>query len=477
MMGPMGSTTCSDPRYYQMDGPRSDKACIPSGKRVALDSPFLCVPSDGSPLNLTVSSQLDPHLLSGVARLRVTCGLDMRENREIAVFLAGETTLLGVFDLRFAYALQPFEMLLEEKAAKAALRLGITLQMVKGEENTILLTGMEEPFLNPHVIFDKDFLNHEWEFAKRLCSDACLQPFGWLEGCVLDGLCALPWEKQAKAAVSRHLNYYVRNNDLVYEDPRSSICDGTIYGIECGLPFAVMAREGGYEKPLRLFRNFVNFFGPGGTITDKEFLSAEGVYTVAYPLAVLACATEDDTMAQMAIRQLLVRRDGLVCGKDLYLRNDGGQMLYRNWGRAYVWYLLGLIKTILAFRKSGISYPKELEVAFRQVAEHAAPGMKDGLCSVFLHQEETGPDTSSTAGIAAAFALGYKAELIPEEYRQKALQACRTLLTYLTPDGMLTGCSQSNKNGETLQRSGYRVISQMAMGLMAHLIDGRGIQR
>jgi len=44
------------------------------------------------------------------------------------------------------------------------------------------------------------------------------------------------------------------------------------------------------------------------------------------------------------------------------------------------------------------------------------------------------------------------------------------LKTHLTPDGFLGGVSQSNKGGEALQRGSYRVIFQMAMGLMAQLV-------
>nr|WKN34271.1 hypothetical protein K4G66_17985 [Tunicatimonas sp. TK19036] len=43
------------------------------------------------------------------------------------------------------------------------------------------------------------------------------------------------------------------------------------------------------------------------------------------------------------------------------------------------------------------------------------------------------------------------------------------LLTYLTSDGLLDGVAQSNRGGEALQRSDYRVISQIGMGLMAQL--------
>lgn len=60
--------------------------------------------------------------------------------------------------------------------------------------------------------------------------------------------------------------------------------------------------------------------------------------------------------------------------------------------------------------------------------------------------------------------------VLPEEYRVTIANIRAALLENLTPDGMLGGVSQSNKGGEALQRSGYRVISQMSMGLLANII-------
>lgn len=80
------------------------------------------------------------------------------------------------------------------------------------------------------------------------------------------------------------------------------------------------------------------------------------------------------------------------------------------------------------------------------------------------------PDTGGSAGIAAAFALGAREGWLETEFRQSAEQTLTGLQTWLSPDGFLGGVSQSNKGGEALQRGNYRVIYQMAMGLMAQLI-------
>lgn len=120
--------------------------------------------------------------------------------------------------------------------------------------------------------------------------------------------------------------------------------------------------------------------------------------------------------------------------------------------------------------QKGIFYPRELVQELGLIAEITSNSLRNGLCPVFLGEEETGKDTSSSAGIAAALSLGIKYGLLDPEYRQIISRTYKRLTSYLTPDGMLCGHSQSNKGGEQLQRSGYRIISPMAMGLMAHIL-------
>jgi hypothetical protein len=50
-----------------------------------------------------------------------------------------------------------------------------------------------------------------------------------------------------------------------------------------------------------------------------------------------------------------------------------------------------------------------------------------------------------------------------------AVRALDGVTRNLTADGLLHGAAQSNRGGEALQRSDYRVISQMGMGLLAQL--------
>ena len=96
--------------------------------------------------------------------------------------------------------------------------------------------------------------------------------------------------------------------------------------------------------------------------------------------------------------------------------------------------------------------------------------LPDGLWSVFLDETELLPDTSGSAAIATAFALGARRGWLEPEFLEAAQLTNRALDAYLTPDGFLRGASASNKGGEELQRAPYRPIYQMGMGLMAQLI-------
>jgi unsaturated rhamnogalacturonyl hydrolase len=59
--------------------------------------------------------------------------------------------------------------------------------------------------------------------------------------------------------------------------------------------------------------------------------------------------------------------------------------------------------------------------------------------------------------------------LLPQKYFDAAAESLGALEAYLTPDGILSGVSQHNAGGMKLQTGGYRVLSQIGMGLMAQL--------
>jgi len=459
---------------------RRERRPVPEGKRIPFSADYLTVPADGTPAFLRFDDPDGGYRRPGAGpcRLRVVVALDVRENRKIEVVVHGDSLPAGTFDIRFAYALQPFDLPLDEETARAILDRGLSLRMISGEEDTALFAELGDGFLCPRLLFDRDYADPGREFSERLYSVASIQPFGWMEGCVLDGMNAARGRGDPRAlpAIRLHLEKYFREGKLSYEDPRSYARDGEVYGIEGGLPFAVMAILGREAAPgaadaVAAFRRFIAGFRGNALIADEEFVSAEGSYTIAYPLAALAAAAGDRDAAETAIRELLERKRLLRDGGDLYLRSGGGgERTFRNWGRAYAWYLLGLAQSLGSLKAGGLPFPEELVRELRTVAEIAAERLTpEGLSHVFLGESDTGAETSASAGIAAAFALGSRRGFLDESFRGRAERTRRSLAAWLTPDGMLAGVSQSNKDGESLQRSGYRVISQMAMGLMANI--------
>lgn len=97
--------------------------------------------------------------------------------------------------------------------------------------------------------------------------------------------------------------------------------------------------------------------------------------------------------------------------------------------------------------------------------------------SCFLDERTIAPDTSGSAGIAAAMALAARHELAGKKFRESARAAWNGLARKLTAGGFRSGVSQANKReaGEALQRSDDRVSLQFGMGLMAQLkaaLDG-----
>lgn len=441
----------------------------------------ITVPADGTPARLAFGGPdvgprgKDP----GPARLRIVIAADVRENRKIEVRTEGSA--IGVFDIRFAYIFQPFDLSVDGNTAMDLLDHGAELRMIEGEVDTVLFAESGDEFLQPRLFYDRDYADPEQEFYRRLYSAASIQPFGWMEGCVLDGMLTAHrrGDRRALPAIRLHLGNYIRRGRLVYEDPRGVMREGDVYGIEGCLPFAIMAilsREGvsGTAEAVAAFLRFIEGFRGSTLITDAEFVSAEGSYTIAYPLAALAASTGDRSMAETAVRELLERKRLLRDGRVLYLRAGGcmdtGERTFRNWGRAYAWYLLGLVQTLGRLKAVNLPFPDELVRELRTVAETSAERFTpEGLCHAFLGESETGEETSAAAGIAAAYALGSHYGFLDASFRERAERTRRSLIPWLTADGMLGGISQSNRDGERLQRSGYRVISQMGMGLMAHL--------
>ncbi|MGW7691205.1 hypothetical protein ACWGMA_20415 [Streptomyces asiaticus] len=155
---------------------------------------------------------------------------------------------------------------------------------------------------------------------RHLTGLASVQPFGWMEGCVLDALYDLhttfPGDTRAETALRDHLAVYVHGTRLRYEDPCSRPANDRVYGIEATLPFAVVAKRDPRHPTLRpAIESWNARTDPHGCVKDAP-TTAEGCYIVGYPMAVLAKATGDTRLREAAIRGSARPASGLPrCGR------------------------------------------------------------------------------------------------------------------------------------------------------------------
>lgn len=416
--------------------------------------------------------------------MRLTMAVDLREERRVEVLLARSGDSLGRFDIRFAYALQPFEVVLTGAQAEAVLREGVIL---RPDEGTLPLWIFDDrnqkgdrEFFAPHLVLEDGAADKRANFIARMGSFASLQPFGWLEGCVVDGLQDMirsGSHPSARAALDAHLAHFLLpDGRLVSEDLRNRPVDNRIPGIEYTLPVAVIAAQRPGHPVQQLALDFWNSRRRETDIVcDGTLVSAEGSYTIGYPLAVIAVQTGREDLAKWALRQITARIEMLPVGSDLYLRcplNRQGRT-FRNWARAYAWYMLGLTRTWTTFHASPFRDLDGMQTLRAEAGRISREALRlrrpEGLWTNFLDQPETGIDTSGSAGIAASMAIGARSGLLSSEWLARAREADAALDAYLTPDGVLGGVAQHNAGGEALQTGGYRVLSQMGMGLLAQL--------
>lgn len=413
--------------------------------------------------------------------LRFTTSIDDREVKRVAVRLAVTGRHLGHVDLLHAHALEPFQLRLSAADYAAASHEGVTLTLTQATSPLWILADTLPAGagpLRPGLVPDHggDPLTG---FFSIIGSISSVQTFGWMEGCVLDALHDLhsaTGELRWRRALDAHFSLFITaDNQLVYENPRSLPVDGAIYGIEGTLPFAQLAKIAPGHPLLDLVLDYYRTkLNPDGTFTHPETITAEGSYTIAYPLAVLAQNRRDPALATLSSNTLRVRRASLRRSDGLWLRHhENGNRTFRSWARGVAWYLLGLQRSLEHLR--GLAETADLEAELLSAADWALSHQRaDGLWGCFLDDTETLADTSGAAGIAAALARGASAGLLPDRHRVAAEACWRALPAYLTSDGFLDGAAQSNRGGEPLQRGPYRVLSPMGMGLMGQLAAALG---
>ena len=441
------------------------------GKRVPFGWPVVGI---GPGETIHVNPQ--EHLPQENLWLRISVAQEIWDEKRVHVRIAETGTALGTIDIRYSSVLVPYELEISGKHASAINQYGLEMKLEAKSPLWIFSAppeGSGNTAFLPHILHSQNKKGKTDHFLSCFTSINSVQAFGWREGTVLDGLWHLysrKGNKEALQTIQSHFGlFFDDKKNLVYETSQSSPRDNRTDGIESTIPFATLARINPshpiFQTVLAAWESYTK---PNGMVIDGEMISAEGCYTVAYPMAVIGKVRQDHQLQQNALEQLRHRLVLLHNGK-IYLRNTAGNYSYPNWARGAAWFLLGFVRTLSELK----SEDQELARKFREAAEIALLMQReDGLWNCFMDQPESVSDTSGSAGIAAAILTGIEMGILPKHYKTQAKKCWNGLQDYITPDGFLKGVAQDNRGGVKLQMSDYRVIAQMGMGMMAQLYAG-----
>ncbi|MCK0146489.1 glycoside hydrolase family 88 protein [Arenibacter sp. F26102] len=475
-------TLCSSPDQWKLKEatrvPLSvvgSSAKITSDKRIAFGwSPHVLNPDDEV---LLKSKQLprDAYVF-----LRMTVALEMWDQAILQVYVPDEgETQLGILDIRHSSVLVPYELKIDSKHIPLINKYGIKVKLLTSKPFGFFEQSSTEGSNNvftPHLLLSPSEKGTVPDFLNCFMSIDSVQAFGWREGTVLDGLWqlySLKKEERALTAIKDHFDLFFEGENLKYENSRNDPRDNRIDGIESTIPYATLARIHPDHPILKtVIEAWDSYAQENGMVTDGPTVTAEGCYTVAYPMAVIGKVWNDPALKKRALEQLK-HRFVLIENGNLNLRyhSDKGSYSYKNWARGAAWTLLGFARTLSELK--GEIQDREIINKFKEGVDNAISMQKaNGLWNGFMDTDNA-PDTSGSAGISAAILIGVKEGFLPISYGQYAEKCWTALQNYLTPDGLLKEVSQDNRGGLQLQQGNYRVIAQMGMGLMAQLYANR----
>ncbi len=407
---------------------------------------------------------------------RISVAQEIWDRKLLHIHLPETGIYLGTVDIRSSSILVPYEVKIDTKYISEINQQGLKMTLESTSPfwffNHPATSTNNSAFL-PHLLSSEKESGTITSFLDCFLSINSIQAFGWREGTVLDGLWQLYQLKNnndALKTIHQHFDlFFDDKQNLMYENAKSKPNDNRVDGIESTIPFATLARINPNHPILKtVVKGWKELEKENGMVIDGTMVSAEGCYTVSYPMAVIGKAWQDNTLKRNALEQLK-HRFVLINNNQLNLRYySKGRYTYPNWARGAAWILLGFSRTISELQ--GEIRDKEVIKKFEEAVEIAISMQRtDGLWSCFMHKQNSLPDTSGSAGISAAILTGIRNGFLPAKYKANAEKCRDTILNYITPDGFLTGVAQDNRGGVELQESDYRVIAQMGMGMLAQL--------
>ncbi len=423
--------------------------------------------------------------------LRLIPAVDVRSYQTVAIYTAQSNVFLAQQSVGLPSVYEPLDIPLPDDAAPLIAKEGLRLELLGSEpmhvfvqQNRTTETDIRPDALSSGLVVQPSGQSREElmsSFEKRLCSAGSWQAWSWMGGCVLDGLWALSQIGSVQAgkpftdAIERFFDAYMTDYDLVSFTPHSIMIVNEIGGVEGGLPWATLIRTRPDHPTTELFATFMTRFV--ADLQERQHYTCEGNYTFNYPMMVTAIAKGREDWIAQVWDNLRTWQDALRQHDGLYLRNHAGKLTYRNWARGCCWYALGLVRCLQEARDHDIEIPDDLLEEINDVLRWLlAQQRADGLWSNFIDEQAQVPDTSGSAGIAAAMTVaanyGFLEDSLAQACESAASHTLDTLLHYLTADGHLTGVAPNNKaeSGTTLQRQTYRVTIQFGSGLLASLL-------
>lgn len=427
------------------------EVALPPGRRVPFGWPYWRIASKEQGLFLHLS-EVSAHSPSKIF-LRLMVALDTRDKRRVLVTLGHTGRIIGSLNIWFASALQIFECTLDASLAELK-QSGIYLQTDHDQEPLYVLATTERT--GSHVFVSPVGRRNQPKeaFLESLTSLRSLHPFGWMEGCTMDGLYAL----QKAGRLTKRFDFQERlrlflpdSTHLIYENPGTEPSDNVFNNVEAGLPFAVISRVLPLHSSVKLFIDFAKSRFTNGKLNSQS-LTTEGCYTLAYPLVVVGQALGDSDLYELALLELEARIKFLTSVDAVFQRGqiDGSGRGFRNWGRGFTWFLLGIVRTAAvlkedkSFRQTNqLNYLREVFETYARLAlSHQRPVHSWGA---YLDLPETAFDASTTAGLGAALGYGKKMGWLTDlpEHRIKSIRS--RLEKNFTADGLLTGSCQINR--------------------------------
>lgn len=423
--------------------------------------------------------------------LRLIPAIDVRSHTTIRVYTAQTDRFLAQQFVGLPSVYEPLDIPLPDDAAPVIAKEGLRLELHGNEPLHVFVqqgratdAEIRTDALSSGLVVQpagqsREELVHALE--KRLCSAGSWQAWSWMGGCVLDGLWAMSQTGSVQSgkcyadAIERFFDAYMTDYDLVSFTPHSVMIVNEIGGVEGGLPWATLIRTRPEHPASELFATFMTRFVAENEL--KQHYTCEGNYTFNYPMMVTALAKGREDWVNQVWDNLRTWQDALRQHDGLYLRNTAGKLTYRNWARGCCWYALGLVRCLAEADEHGVDLPDDLIEETNDVLSWLlAQQRADGLWSNFIDEQAQVPDTSGSAGIAAAMTVAANHGFLEETLTQTCLHSANytldTLMHYLTADGHLTGVAPNNKaeSGTVLQRQTYRVTIQFGTGLLASLL-------